>query len=471
MPKLRDLNPDPVGDLGGTDLLIPFRMPDGTIGFVGGDTFGGNRARVGGPNWRSPVIVVSDSHDVSTPIRFTRALRGGRQIIDYAHNNPEYSTVLPCDFISIGRRIYGWLMFTAGLGNERWCQITYSDDLGETWKLDPHKWSTSAFGGKRTMISWERGGDGFVYVVSTGGLARDKNMLQWRVPEERILQEAFWEPWGYANGKWAWGNPPTDVLPAGTRLGEICLRRIQGNWILSGFDAGAYNLFVKVGAAPNSDWHRAPDYRPVKGSGERRGGPDVVAQLYGGYVHPESTFEPGKFCLIVSQWNTVTDPRRGLVAGEPYRGMQYRVDGIKPVVAPHYTTVNDEPRNQEGWDMATAEEVNNVVKGIAEAGKHYDSGREDGHNDGNRTLFGLVQRIAWELTLWSKEQSVEALSTSADKKATLLGFANRAASWGRATYFKLESVGYGVLDTQVKLDKVLRNQKKLAEKLGADIEE
>lgn len=459
MPKVIDLNPT-IGDVAGTDLGIPFRMPDGSIGFVLGDTFGGNRPRVGGPNWRSPVLLVSDTHDVTKPIRFTRAARGGRQLIDYAHNGPEYSTILPCDAVSIGHRIYLWVMYTKGLGNERWCQIWHSDDLGENWTVDPHRWSTSAFGGKRTMISWERGGDGFVYVASTGGLARDKNMLQWRVPEERILQEAFWEPWGYANGKWAWGNPPSDVLPRGTKLGEICLRRIQGNWILSGFDAGAYNAFVKVGPVPNSDWHTAPDFRPVKGMPAARGGPDIVPRLYGCYAHPDSKFGARQFGLIVSEW---------AVGDEPYRAMQYLVDVHGTPIE-----VKDEtrPTAQEDWDMSAAEEVNNAVSGVAEPGKHYDFGREDGHNDGKRMLYGLVQRIAWELTIWSKELTLDELHKLQGKKATLLGFAHRAASWGRTNYLKLEQVGYGVLDTQVKLDKVLRNQKRLADKLGVtDIEE
>ncbi len=50
------------------------------------------------------------------------------------------------------------------------------------------------------------------------------------------------------------------------------------------------------------------------------GGPDVVARLYGGYVHPDSTFD--NFHIIVSEWAE---------SGWPYRAMQFRVQ-VQPAV-------------------------------------------------------------------------------------------------------------------------------------------
>lgn len=451
MPKLRDLNPDPLGDLGGTDLGIPFRMPDGNIGFVFGDTFGGNRPRVGGPNWRSPVLLVSDTHDVTQPIRFVRAARGGRQLWDYQHDNPVFSTVLPCDAISIGRRIYLWVMVTKGLGNEKWCEIWYSDDLGENWTNSNVRWSTSEFDGKRTMISWERGGDGFVYVVSTGGLARDKNMILWRVPEEKITNPGFWEGWGYNGRDWGWGRYPSDILPPGTKLGEICLRRIQGNWVLSGFDAGAYSMFLKVGADPLADWWKAPDYRPVKGAPHVRGGPDMVPRLYGCYVHPDSKFEPGKFGAIVSEW---------AARDEPYRAMQFRVEGIR-AVAP---IKNDEPDKE--WDeMATPDEIKNVTVGETVAYDENYTYHNPDYKPEPKNLWGAVKRILHEATLWTAPLTGDELrARPADYHETTHGHARDAVAWSRDNNLQGR-------DLQVKCDKILRNQKKIADKLGVEIEE
>ncbi|MGW5152171.1 DUF4185 domain-containing protein, partial [Rhodococcus koreensis] len=186
MTFVKSVNPLPQFDIGGTDLGIPFRMPNGQIGFLLGDTFAGTQPQVGGPNWRSPMLLRSTTHDVTTPITFASAARGARQLWDYVHDNPEYSTILPCDAITIGTRIYLWVMVTKGLGNEKWCEIRYSDDLGENWTDTGVKWSTSVYGGKRTMVTWEKGGDGFVYIISTGGLTRNKNAILHRVPEAQI---------------------------------------------------------------------------------------------------------------------------------------------------------------------------------------------------------------------------------------------------------------------------------------------
>ncbi len=100
-------------------------------------------------------------------------------------------------------------MVTQGLGNEKWCEIRYSDDLGESWTDTGVKWSTSVYGGKRTMVTWEKGGDGFVYVISTGGLARNKNAILHRVPEARSpTRPRGCRGAGTAPG--VGGNPPGD---------------------------------------------------------------------------------------------------------------------------------------------------------------------------------------------------------------------------------------------------------------------
>lgn len=421
MAKIKDLNPVPQFDIGGTDLAIPARLPDGRIGFGFGDTYAGPRPSLGGPNWRSPVLLFSDTHDVSKPIEFNGAARGGRQLVDYVHDNPEFSTILPCDFISIGNRIYLWVMYTQGLGNERYCKIWTSDDMGEHWDTSGPRWSTSAFGGKRTMVTWDKGGDGFVYIISTGGLARNKNAILHRCPEGSLTNPAAWQPWGWDGRGWAWGNDPgadptRGILPDNTRLGEICLRNIQGNWVFSGFDDGAYNAFVKVAARTTDNWHTAPDYRPLSGQD--------VPQLYGCYIHPDSRFD-GTFCMIVSQWNTS--------AGTPYRAMQYLIDGIKPVVP---------ILNQEQDDMTTPgttpEKVLAAVEGTT---TNYDENRPGAATKPDLNLFGAVKRALFELTLWTPLASGTQLRDRAEGYVeTTHGHARDAASWGKVNGAKLDTI-------------------------------
>ncbi|ABH00185.1 possible secreted protein (plasmid) [Rhodococcus jostii RHA1] len=319
--KIRDLTPVPQFGVGGTDLGIPVRMPTGEIGFFFGDTFAENR--VGGPGWRSPVLLYSHTHDLDDGVRFHRAAGGStaKQLWDYPHNNPEFSTVLPTDAIVIGTRIYLHVLVVRGLPDTRWTEIQYSDDNGETWTHGGPKarWEGWEFGGHRRMLTWEHGGDGFVYVMTTGGLERDKNVLLFRCPEDQLLNRDFYEPWGFSNGAWAWGNPPTPILPVGSKVGELCLRRMQNNWVLSYFNEAEYNITIRVVGQITDNWHTAPTFRPVRGP-SGNGGPDVVTRLYGGYVHPDSTFD--NFHIIVSEWAE---------SGWPYRAMQFRAQ-VQPAV-------------------------------------------------------------------------------------------------------------------------------------------
>ena len=319
MPKIKSLNPLPQWDIGGADLFVPFRHGE-RIGYLLGDSFGGDRPRVGGEHWRSPILLWSDRHDLSAPIRFIGAARSGGQLLDYVHTGGNF-TKLPADAISIDGRLYLWVLCTFGLGNESHSELWTSDDDGESWTTDDHPWMASDHDGKRVMISWERGGDGYVYIVSTGGLTRNKNLLLWRAPEDRLTDPSGWQPWGATPGGWAWGNPPSDILPAGTRCGEVNLRRIDGRWVLAYFDAGAYCAVVKIADHVTDNWHTAPTYQPIRGAYWVNGGPDIVPRCYGMYVHPDSHLD-GPFVMIVSEWAS---------AGEPYRASQFLVTlGARP---------------------------------------------------------------------------------------------------------------------------------------------
>jgi hypothetical protein len=366
MTKVKDLNPT-IGDVGGTDLGIPFLMPNGKVGYLFGDTFGGAHPAggvAGGSNWRSPVLLVDSERDVGQPIVFDYAAKNGDQLWPYVHNNGTFSTVLPCDAVTIGTRIYLWVMVTNGLGNERWCEIWYSDDSGETWINGTNsttKWSTSAFRGQRVMMTWDRGRDGYVYAISTGGLARNKNALIWRVAEADILDPTKWESWSWT-GQWQWIMNPTDaqpgdILAAGSKLGEIGLRWIQGHWVFSGFDAAGYRAFVKVGSSiTGTNWQTTPTTYPVRGTGFFPVGYDVQVNLYGCYVHPDSKFKnadgtTGKFSMIVSQWN-------GVNGQGPYRAMQYSI----PTPAPTGTVVQNDPQ-PPGSTGATWDDVITELNG------------------------------------------------------------------------------------------------------------
>lgn len=414
--KVSDLNPIPAFDVGGTDLAIPFRTSRGTR-YLLGDTFGGRQPAVGGPNWRSPMYLRGDKDiDLSRPIRFTSAARGAGQLWDYAHDNPVFSTVLPCDGIEINGRIYVWVMVTKGLGNEQWCEIWWTDDDGEHWTNSDVKWSTGAFGGMRVMITFEKDPHSdWVYAMSTGGLARNKGLLLWRFHKTKITDPNAWEGWGWNGKDWGWGRSPSDVLH-GWKFGEICLRHIQGNWVFSAFDAGSYCAVVKVLKSPTDDLHAAPTYRPVHGNPTP--GADHVPRLYGCYVHPDSKLgKQGGVGLIVSEW---------AVGGNPYRAMQYTVDQAIPPVNPII---------EEDIPMAGPEDVVNILKNEADrvlihAGRREADGKESSFFTGS--MRDMLKNVAFEMTLWIPSRHPD--QTDWDAKDTVLGQAARAAGGVKAMW-------------------------------------
>ena len=317
--KIRDLtgpgtSAEPFG-VGGTDLGIPVRQPNGKIAYIFGDTFEQNT--VGGPGWRSPVLLRSEPGNLAAGISFTSAAGGNyaKQILSYSHSSPEYSTWLPSDAITIGSRMYLHYMVNQGLGNVRWSQIAYSDDNGENWTVSGARWEGNENWNLRQLWTWERGDDGYVYTLSTSFTRNDPIILH-RVPENKLLDKSAYVPWGYKDGQWAWGNPATPVLTG--KFGEMCLRKVEDKWVLSWFNAGDYDITIKVFESPTSNLYTAKTYKPIKGGAWGFENDTTVAQLYGGYIHPDSTLHD--LHLIVSQWNTGTN--------WPYRSMQF-ITGVE----------------------------------------------------------------------------------------------------------------------------------------------
>jgi len=62
---------------------------------------------VGGNDWRSPVILWTNRiGNTTSPILINGSIKGGDQLWPYPHNNPTFSTVLPCDAMEINGRLY-----------------------------------------------------------------------------------------------------------------------------------------------------------------------------------------------------------------------------------------------------------------------------------------------------------------------------------------------------------------------------
>ncbi|GAA4894896.1 uncharacterized protein DUF4185 [Stackebrandtia albiflava] len=299
-----------------TDLGIPATTPDGRTLYVFGDTF--EHAHVGGGWWRSPVALYSTTTDLNTGVTWSQAVGGphARQLWHYDHDNPVFSTVLPGDVITIGDTMYLHAMVNKGLGNVVWTELWRSDDSGTTWTHTGTHFDAGLHGGLFQLLTWGLGNDGYVYVYSTG-FQRDKPIILHRVPAHRITDPTAYQPWGWRDGHWAWGHPPTPVLTG--RFGELCLRPLGGKWVLTWFNAGDYRIDGIIMDTPTSNLYTAHRRTLIHGGSWGHEDDSHVAQLYGGYIIPGSTLDD--LHLTVSQWNTST--------GWPYRVMQHRIRGFR----------------------------------------------------------------------------------------------------------------------------------------------
>ncbi|MGI9586991.1 MAG: DUF4185 domain-containing protein [Dietzia maris] len=357
--KVRDLTGPgitTVFGMEGTDLGILTRTPSGRLLAVFGDTFAGagmgaphvgrphpgieqcapttdERPGPGNPDWRSPAGLFSDTVDLSEGLEWTDAAGPGprdyaAQLIDYVHGRG-CSTVLPSDVLTIGDTMYLHVMVNDGLGTVTRTRIHRSTDDGRTWEPTGAEFSPLLEGGHRQLWTWELGGDGFVYVLSTG-FQRDKGVILMRVREEHLADPDLrrWQTWGFRKGAWGWGNPTTIVLPG--RIGEMYLRRCEDFWTLTYFDAGHYRIdcltFPHIGAdlldrsiTTRTTLLRGSAWGDESDGSDPGAGPARVAQLYCGCPVPGST--PEEWHFVVSQWNT-HDSAAG-PAGWPYRSMQF----------------------------------------------------------------------------------------------------------------------------------------------------
>ncbi|MGH3908684.1 MAG: DUF4185 domain-containing protein [Pseudonocardiaceae bacterium] len=304
--------------VGGTDLGVTVTAPDGRLVSVFGDTF--EKAGVGGPGWRSPVVLFGDPATACTGIEWIGAAGPGdyaAQVLDYRHNSVidgrMVTTILPTDVITVGDEMYLHVMVCEGLGNVHWTEVHRSTDNGETWSPTGVRWPGGHHGGLFQMLTWEHGDDGYIYVFSTG-FQRDKGLILQRVPADCLVDLAAWQGWGYRDDTWAWGNPPTVALTGAH--GELCLRRVEDRWLLAFFDAGGYRIDVVSLDSPTENLYQAQRETLVHGSSwaDENHARGRVAQLYGGYIVPGSTLDD--LHLVVSQWNTTTN--------WPYRAMQFR---------------------------------------------------------------------------------------------------------------------------------------------------
>ncbi|AWB85033.1 hypothetical protein C3E79_04080 [Corynebacterium liangguodongii] len=295
------------GDLG---VMAP--LGNGEFAVVFGDSFRGVNLL---GEWLSPVGVVATLADGT--IQVERPLNAGAGVTQLiAYNRPTHNfTLTPSDIINIDGTLYMQGMWHHGLGNVDTTEIWASRDRGRTWRsvgaTDP-----GYLGGVGNLISWERGPDGLIYVVSTS-FTRSNPVYLSRFALPDITERTRWQLFDPSTGAWSRDGAP--ILSGGVKAGELNLRYIDGHWVLAMFNNETLQVEVRASTTLAREWDSVPTAVVAKhGPWENKQSPMNFSQPYGGYIVPGSTL--ADLNIVISQWNTADNSR--------YNATQFTVRGL-----------------------------------------------------------------------------------------------------------------------------------------------
>ena len=170
------------------------------------------------------------------------------------------------------------------------------------------------------LLTWERGDDGYVYVMSSRFNRNDGVYLS-RFRPEQIGDRNTWEH--YVNGSWEanGGRNISPIIRDNMKAGEMSLRRIEDHWVLCMFNEKTASIEVRISDRIDTNWNDIkPAHVVVAGNGGWGASqtPNNFTQLYGGYIAPGSTI--ADMNIVVSQWNTSNNSR--------YMSTQFNVKGL-----------------------------------------------------------------------------------------------------------------------------------------------
>lgn len=297
------------------DLGIPVACPDGSMLFVFGDSFDGDQAP--GTDWRAPTgLRSSNSGLAALTIDGSVGGKHAKGLVPEDHHpvGNGRTTAIPSDVFRVGDTLYLHLMRGVIYQTDH-SDFWRSTDGGNTWEF-LCQWPADLFGGQFQQKTYAVADDGFCYVLSSvfdRGIV--SGLLLHRVSQDHLGEPDAYQPWGFADGAWKWGNPPTSVAQP-RNWGEICFRAIDGKFVFTFLDNAQTALKAQVFSAPTSDLTTVPEQTLIVNGAKDKQVGNVVTSPYGPFVIPGATLED--FHTVVSQWYD----------NKNYRVMHYQFAGL-----------------------------------------------------------------------------------------------------------------------------------------------
>lgn len=192
-----------------------------------------------------------------------------------------------------------------------------TDDPAQGWQPIEGSWRPGDFaGGAQSQISGFQAADGKVYIAADS-FDRSMPAGMYRVDPAHVTDRSAWQPWT-GNEFGPPGGAATSISPV--KYGELSFQEVQGQPVLSGFNATTGATEVRVGGNPAEIFGNGASTTVVAPPGNwNHPIPGTYPQNYGGYILPGSTLDDMR--LFVSQWDT--RPESG---GVPYTVKEFQVN-------------------------------------------------------------------------------------------------------------------------------------------------
>ena len=309
------------GDLG---AMAP--MGNGEFAMIFGDSFRGNF----GQGWMSPVGVVA-TMDEDGFIKILRPIDNTSEVSDMiSYHRVNESTLIPSDVINVDGTLYLHGTFHAPFGTVVSSNVWKSDDGGKTWK-EISSTRGDHMGGVTQLISWDKGPDGYIYATTTK-FGRDSAVYLFRFKPEDIDNPGAWQLYSAQIDDWTDRAEP--ILQDNVKAGEMCLRYIDGHWVLVMFNEDTLSVEVRISETLERDWDEVRVAKIARnGSWDNPQSPLNWSQPYGGYIVPGSHLD--NMDIVISQWNTTDNSR--------YTATQFNVKGLDKVYGIDAEEVREEP--------------------------------------------------------------------------------------------------------------------------------
>lgn len=288
-------------DIGGTDLGIFWKMGEGKVGILFGDTYGRNWKPGYTPNWRSNAMGWSTDTDLSDGITIDGMIVEppgvAKQIIYSAHITTGFDdwSSIPTSAIRIDGKDYVHYMNVRAWNprwETNWSGFAVSDDDGQNWTL--HKELFSSDSKFAQMALWEK--DGYIY--SMGSIIGRRGLpYVARFDKKDILNPDNWEYWnenkGWQVGKAAYasplfGNTKDQMYAEPTLIYHNHFRK----WITVYYNEIKNRIVLRSADEVTGPW-----------SGEQLVASGAKYPMpYGGFIYPLNLDKP-EIYISLSQWD------------------------------------------------------------------------------------------------------------------------------------------------------------------------